>query len=46
MTGITLAPSVRKAMVALVARRLVQKDQTAYRICDPFLAAWLRLKAT
>ena len=46
MTGITLAPSVRKAMVTLVARRLVQKDQTTYRICDPFLAAWLRLQAT
>lgn len=46
MTGITLAPSVRKAMVALVEKRLVQKDQTTYRVCDPFLAAWLRLQAT
>lgn len=46
MTGITLSPSVRKAMVSLVARRLVQKDQTTYRICDPFLAAWLRRQAT
>ena len=45
-TGITLAPSVRKAMVKLVERRLVQKDQTTYRLCDPFLAEWLRLQAT
>lgn len=45
-TGITLAPSVRKAMVALVEKRLVQKEQTTYRVCDPFLAAWLRLQAT
>jgi len=40
-TGITLAPSVRKAMVALVDKRLVMKDQTTYRICDPFLSAWV-----
>jgi hypothetical protein len=46
LTGITLAPSVRKAMVKLVDRRLVQKDQTTYRICDPFLAAWLRIQTT
>lgn len=46
LTGITLAPSVRKAMTKLVDRRLVQKDQTTYRICDPFLAAWLRMQAT
>ena len=37
-TGITLAPSVRKAMVALVERRLIQKSDTTYRFCDPFLA--------
>jgi hypothetical protein len=41
-TGITLAPSVRKAMVALVNRRLIQKIDTTYRFCDPFLAVWLR----
>lgn len=41
-TGITLAPSVRKAMVALVERRLVQKIDTTYSFCDPFLAVWLR----
>ena len=41
-TGITLAPSVRKAMQKLVQRRLVQKTGTTYRFCDPFLAAWLR----
>lgn len=41
-TGITLAPSVRKAMVALMDRRLVQKIDTTYRFCDPFLAAWIR----
>jgi hypothetical protein len=46
VTGITLAASVRKAMVKLVARRLVQKDETTYRICDPFLAVWLRLRAS
>ena len=42
LTGITLAASVRKAMIKLVDRRLVLKDQTTYRFCDPFLAAWLR----
>ena len=41
-TGITLAPSVRKAMTKLMDRRLVQKVNTAYRFCDPFLAVWLR----
>jgi hypothetical protein len=41
-TGITLAPSVRKAMTKLVDRRLVQKINTPYRFCDPFLAVWLR----
>jgi hypothetical protein len=41
-TGITLAPSVRKAMVALVERRLIQKIDTTYRFCDPFLAVWIR----
>mgnify|MGYP001589718802 FL=1 len=41
-TGITLAPSVRKAMLTLVERRLVQKIDTTYRFCDPFMAAWLR----
>lgn len=41
-TGIALAPSVRKAMLKLVGRRLVQKTGTTYRFCDPFLAAWLR----
>lgn len=41
-TGITLAPSVRKAMVKLIGRRLVQKKGTTYLFCDPFLAAWLR----
>ncbi len=42
VTGITLAPSVRKAMMKLVARRLIQKIDTTYRFCDPFMAAWLR----
>ena len=46
LTGITLAASVRKAMTKLVDRRLVKKDETTYRICDPFLAAWLRTQAT
>jgi len=41
-TGITLAPSVRKAMTKLMARRLVQKTKTTYHFCDPFLAVWLR----
>jgi len=41
-TGITLAASVRKAMVSLVSKRLVQKNQTTFCISDPFLAAWLR----
>ena len=41
-TGIALAPSVRKAMLKLVQRRLVQRTGTSYRFCDPFLAAWLR----
>jgi len=41
-TGITLAPSVRKAMTKLLDRRLVQKSGTTYLFCDPFLAAWLR----
>ncbi len=42
LTGITLAASVHKAMSRLTERRLVQKVNTMYRFCDPFLAAWLR----
>ena len=41
-TGITLAPSIRKAMTKLIDRRLVQKTNTTYQFCDPFLAVWLR----
>ena len=40
-TGISLLPSVAKALSGLVAKRIVQKTGTTYRICDPFLAAWL-----
>ncbi len=41
-TGITLVPSVRKAMTKMVDRRLIQKVNTTYCFCDPFLAVWLR----
>lgn len=41
-TGISLTPSVAKALEGLVGKRVVAKVDTRYRICDPFLGAWLR----
>jgi hypothetical protein len=41
-TAVSLLPSVSKALAGLVAKRIVQKEGTTYRICDPFLAAWLQ----
>ena len=40
-TGISLLPSVAKALAGLVAKRIVHKMGTSYHICDPFLSAWL-----
>lgn len=40
-TGISLLPSVAKALSGLVAKRIVHKVGTSYSICDPFLACWL-----
>jgi len=41
-TGISLLPSVEKALRGLMAKRIIQKIGTTYRFCDPFLAAWLQ----
>lgn len=41
-TGITLLPSLAKAMNTLLDKGIVRKDETEYRIVDPFLGAWLR----
>lgn len=41
-TGIALLPSVAKALNGLIVKRLVRKEGTVYRICDPFLAVWLQ----
>jgi hypothetical protein len=41
-TGISLMPSVEKALRGLIDKRIVYKIDTRYRFCDPFLAAWLR----
>lgn len=40
-TGVSLLPSVAKAMDGLIGKRIVQKIGTTYRVSDPFLAAWL-----
>ena len=40
-TGVSLLPSVAKALEGLVQKRIVQKEGTTYRVCDPFLSAWL-----
>jgi hypothetical protein len=44
-TGITLLPSLAKAMNTLLDKGVVRKEDTEYRIVDPFLAAWLRRSA-
>ena len=41
LTGIALQPSVAKALKGLIARRVVIKEGTEYRIADPFLRGWL-----
>jgi len=43
-TGITLTPSVRRAMKGLVQKRLVIEESSTYRFNDPFFAAWIRQK--
>lgn len=40
-TGIPLQSSVSRALQGLIAKRVVLKEGTTYRICDPFLAGWL-----
>jgi len=40
-TGISLLPSVRRAMNGLVKKRIVLCDRRRYRVCDPFFAAWI-----
>jgi len=40
-TGIALVTSVRKAMNRLVEKRILFKQATTYRFCDPFFRAWL-----
>ncbi len=41
-TGIRLMPSVNKALLGLIDKRIIYKLDTRYRFCDPFLAAWLK----
>lgn len=45
-TGISLQPSVAKAMNSLLEKGLVRKDATEYRLCDPFLTRWLTRRAS
>ncbi len=40
-TGISLQPSVAKALNSLLEKGLVRKDGTVYCLCDPFLTRWL-----
>ena len=40
-TGVTLLPSVAKAMEGLISKRIVTKVGTTYHVSDPFLGAWL-----
>jgi len=40
-TGISLLPSIAKALDGLIKKRIVQKTGTTYHLCDPFLGAWL-----
>jgi hypothetical protein len=40
-TGISLQPSVAKAMSGLISKGIVVKHGTEYHLCDPFLMAWL-----
>jgi hypothetical protein len=41
MTGIPLQGSVVRAFQGLIAKRVVVKEGTSYKISDPFLAGWL-----
>jgi len=41
ISGVSLLPSVAKALDGLVNKRIVQKVGTTYRVCDLFLSAWL-----
>jgi len=43
-TGITLTPSVRRAMKGLVQKRFVIEESSTYRFSDPFFAVWIRHK--
>jgi len=43
-TGVTLLPSVRRAMNGLVKKRILLREKRLYRICDPFFAAWIRAR--
>ncbi len=40
-SGIALVTSVRKAMNRLVERRILFREATTYRFCDPFFRAWI-----
>ncbi len=41
MTGISLNASVVKALGGLIDKRVVVKEETVYKISDPFLTGWL-----
>ena len=42
MTGIYSEGSVRKALNRLIDRRMIMKNGTTYKICDPFFGYWLK----
>ena len=42
VTGISLESSVRKAINRLIDRRMIMKNGTTYKICDPFFGYWLK----
>ena len=43
-TGITLLPSVRRAVKGLVKKRILLGEKRVYRFSDPFFAAWIRAR--
>ncbi|NQT94003.1 MAG: ATP-binding protein [Lentisphaerae bacterium] len=40
-TGIALVTSIRKAMNRLVEKRILFREATTYRFCDPFFRTWI-----
>jgi hypothetical protein len=42
--GISLTPSLAKALAALIEQGIVRKEATEFRVVNPFLVRWLLFK--